>query len=149
MTADARKIVLRLLVAGASIESRLDPTILSVHGISLREMILLLNLERAPMHRMRRVDLASAMNIGASSVSHLGDPLEKQGLVKREFDSRDARVAYMTLTDLGLERVRQAEKTLDQLSDKLFDERWAKHDLTEFMKRLGQLVYGSSSLLID
>lgn len=146
--ASARRAVLRLLVASASIESRLDPTILSLHGLSLQELILLLNLQRSPLHRMRRVDLATAMNVGASSISHLGDPLEKEGLVKKEFDARDARVAYMALTALGVTRVQEAEKTLDELSSKLFDERWDEHDLAEFLKRLGHLVYGSTSRLI-
>ena len=149
MPREAVRAVLRLLVVSAGIEQRLDPTITSVHGISLQELLLLLNLENAPLHRMRRVDLATAMSVGASSVSHLGDPLEKEGLVRKEFDSRDARVAYMALTDSGLKRIREARGTLEDLSSRLFDERWTEHDLADFLNRLGQLSYGSTSKLID
>lgn len=149
MSEDAVRAILRLLVVSSGIEQRLDPTISSVHGISLQEMLLLLNLENSPLHRMRRADLAIAMSVGASSVSHLGDPLEKEGLVRKEFDSRDARVAYMTLTDAGLKRIREARSTLKDLSARLFDDRWTEQDLASFLNRLGQLSYGSTSKLID
>jgi DNA-binding MarR family transcriptional regulator len=101
------------------------------------------------MHKMRRVDVGCAMSIGASSVSHLGDPLEKQGLVRKENDARDARVFYMVLTEAGLKLVEAAEQTLQELAARLFDERWTESDLQQFRGRLGQLVYGSTSHLVD
>ncbi len=148
MSEAAMRATLQLLVVAGSLEQRLGPTLSSVHGISLQEMLLLLNLERSPLHRMRRVDLAAAMNIGASSVSHLGDPLEKDGLVRREVDTRDARVAYMVVTEEGMIRLKEARVTLADLSSRLFDERWTEADVQKFVLRLGQLAYGSTSKVI-
>ena len=148
MSEQTMRAVLRLLVVAAAIEHRLDPTLTSVHGISLQDMLLLLNLARSPLQRMRRVDVGTAMNIGPSSVSHLGDPLEKEGLVRKEFDSRDARVAYMALTDSGKKRLKEAQGTLEELSRQLFEERWTAGDLDGFIARLGQLAYGSTSKAI-
>jgi DNA-binding MarR family transcriptional regulator len=143
------KAVLRLMVLSASIAQRLDPLLTSVHRISLSELLLLLNLESAPLHRMRRADVAAAMGVGASSISHIGDPLEKEGLVRKELDVRDARVAYMTLTQDGLLRVAEALETIEQFSARLFDDRWQEQDLINFLGRLAQLTYGSASRLVD
>ena len=145
MSEAAMRATLQLLVVAGSLEQRLGPTLSSVHGISLQEMLLLLNLERSPLHRMRRVDLAAAMNIGASSVSHLGDPLEKDGLVRPGYRLR---AAYMVVTEEGMMRLKEARVTLADLSSRLFDERWTEADVQKFVLRLGQLAYGSTSKVI-
>lgn len=141
--------MLRLLAVSAALEQRYNPILESVQGLSLREVLLLMNLESAPLHRMRRVDLAVALSLGVSSISHLADPLEREGLIAREADSRDARVVYATLTPAGLERVRAAKILLNESTLKLFDERWSQQDVDAFAKRLGQLAYGLPNFILD
>ena len=141
--------VLRILAVTASLEQRFNPNLGSLHGLTLQHFLLLLNVARAPLRRMRRVDLASALSLGASSISHIADPLEKEGLLTRENDSRDARVVYVVLTELGAQRIREAQETISVLSAKLFDERWSQSDIEQFANRLGHLTYGLVSNIVD
>jgi DNA-binding MarR family transcriptional regulator len=140
--------VLRLLAVSASLEQRFNPSLGSLYGLTLQHFLLLLNVARAPLKRMRRVDLAAALSLGASSITHIADPLEKEGLLARESDSRDARVIYVALTELGAQRLEQAQLTLGALSSKLFDERWSTSDIEQFSTRLGHLTYGLASNIL-
>jgi len=141
--------VLRIIAVAASLEQRFNPNLGSLHGLTLQHFLLLMNVARAPLRRMRRVDLAAALSLGASSISHIADPLEKEGLLARESDSRDARVVYVTLTDLGAQRIEEAQQTISGMSARIFDERWSATDIEQFVNRLGFLTYGSVSNIVD
>lgn len=136
MTNASLTAVLRLLRVQAALESRFSASLGTYHGLGLNELILLMNLERAPQGRMRRVDLAAALTVSQSSVTRMALPLEKIGLVERESDPRDARVGYLVLTKAGRERVAEARATLDGLSEGVFADRWA----TDEVKTLGSLL---------
>ncbi|HVY43870.1 MAG TPA: MarR family transcriptional regulator [Hyphomicrobiaceae bacterium] len=145
----ALQAILRVITLSASLEARYNPVLASVHALSFHQFTMLLNVYKAPLRRMRRVDLASALSMGASSISHLTDPLEREGLLRRDADPRDARVVYVALTDAGAERVEAVQATLRERAGKLFDERWTDEDVAGFTTRLGQLAYGSTSNIID
>ena len=98
---------------------------------------------------MRRVDLAAALNVGFSSISHMADPLEKEGLIERQTDKRDARVIYASITAAGRQRVEEAEQSVARLAARLFDERWSDADVQAFASRLAQLTYGLPSNLVE
>ena len=105
MSNDPLAAVLRLLRAQAFIEARLDPGLGAVHGLSLRELMFLLQLEHAPTQRLRRVDLAARLSVSQSTVTRMALPLEKLGLVRRDSDPRDARVKRtLALTKADLEK---------------------------------------------
>ena len=55
--------ILRLLRAQSFVEARVDPGLGSVHGLALRELMLLMQLDQAPLGRLRRVDLAGRLNV--------------------------------------------------------------------------------------
>jgi DNA-binding MarR family transcriptional regulator len=135
--------VIQIVTLAASLEQRFNPALGSVCGLSFRDYLLLLNLERAPMGRMRRVDLAAALSVAQSSITHMAEPLEKRGLVRREADPYDARVFYVALSDPGRKLVGEATLLLEQTAGKLFDERWNDEDIRQFTQRLSQLTYGS------
>ena len=147
MSEASAKAVLQVMVLAASLEQRFSPVLGSVHGLSLNDFLLLLNVARAPLQRMRRADLAAAMSVGQSSISHMADPLEKMGLVSRQADQRDGRIVYVVLTATGQQTVTDAEATLGELSARLFDERWGSRDIETFVSRLAQLTYGSLGYL--
>lgn len=134
--------VLRLLRAHAFIEARLDPGLGAVHGLSLRELMFLLQLEHAPLHRLRRVDLAARLSVSQSTVTRMALPLEKLGLVKRESDPRDARVGYVVLTRTGRQRVAEAHGTLARLSQALFADRWSEREIASLGGLLGRFTLG-------
>src|SRR5881398_2232749 len=88
----------------------------SHHGISFADYQLLLNLQRAPEGRLRRVDLADRLGLTASGVTRSLLPLEKIGLVTRQSDPRDARVGYALITPTGDELVTNATTVVDNIS---------------------------------
>src|SRR5215472_17172748 len=92
---------LRLAKAHAELVRRFDGQLGTLHGLSLGDFILLLNLSRAPGGKLRRVDLAEKLGLSASAVTRSLIPLERIGLVKRQRDMRDARIGYAVLTKTG------------------------------------------------
>ena len=107
---------LRLSRAWATLSRRLDSALGSHHGISFADYQLLLQLQRAPGNRLRRVDLADRLGLTASGVTRSLLPLEKIGLVTRESDPRDARVGYASITPTGAELVTNATLVVDNVS---------------------------------
>jgi DNA-binding MarR family transcriptional regulator len=107
---------LRLARAQATLVRRLDQVLGGYHGISFSDFMLLHYLSRAPGGRLRRVDLAERQGLTASGVTRTLLPLEKIGLVERQQDPRDARVAYAAITDTGRELLNNAVTVADQIS---------------------------------
>jgi DNA-binding MarR family transcriptional regulator len=117
---DALDVTLRLLRAQAALVRRFDSRLSGLHGVSLADFTLLLRLSQAPGGRMRRVDLAEALGVTASGVTRGLAPLERIGLVTREADARDARVAYASLTGTGRRRLREMLATAEETAAELF-----------------------------
>ncbi|MBC3841654.1 MarR family transcriptional regulator [Streptacidiphilus sp. 4-A2] len=117
---------LRLVRAQTSLVRRFDGRLSALHGVSLADLTLLLQLGRAEGGRMRRVDLAQALGLTASGVTRGLIPLERIGLVVREPDPRDARVAYAALTPTGRERLAEMLVTAEMVAEDVFEsQRWA------------------------
>jgi DNA-binding MarR family transcriptional regulator len=92
---------LRLTRASTVVTNRLDRRLSGLHGLSFGDFMVLYYLSRAPEMRLRRIDLAHRMELTASGVTRTVQPLEKRGLVSRQNDPRDARVAFACLTKTG------------------------------------------------
>jgi len=107
---------LRLARAQATLVRRLDQVLGGYHGISFNDFMLLHYLNRAPAGRLRRVDLAERQGLTASGVTRTLLPLEKIGLVERQQDPRDARVAYAAITETGRELLINATTVANQIS---------------------------------
>ena len=134
--------VLRLLGAQAQIEQRFSGKLGSIHGLSLKETLLLMYLSRAPRRRLTRVDLAKMVSVSASTITRMAAPLEKLGLVSREPDPRDARLAYVVLTETGGAVVADAAATFEQLSADVFQDRWTEPEIERLASLLGRLTAG-------
>ena len=80
--------VANLLRAQALIQERFTGELGSVHGLALTEALLLMHLERAPLHRLTRVELAKRLHASPSTVTRMAAPMEKTGLVVRQPDAR-------------------------------------------------------------
>ncbi|MFC9925718.1 MarR family winged helix-turn-helix transcriptional regulator [Streptomyces sp. NPDC127190] len=132
---------LRLLRAQAALARRFDARLSGLHGVSLADFTLLLRLGQAPGGRMRRVDLAEALGLTASGVTRGLAPLERIGLVSREPDARDARVAYAALTATGRQRLTEMRATAEETAAELFAApAWGTEDialLSGLLTRLG------------
>ncbi|WP_432030401.1 MarR family winged helix-turn-helix transcriptional regulator [Streptomyces sp. 1222.5] len=138
---DALDAALRLVRAQATLARRFDARLSGLHGVSLADFTLLLRLGEAPGGRMRRVDLAEALGLTASGVTRGLAPLERIGLVTREPDARDARVAYASLTGTGRQRLREMVATAEETARELFaGPAWGGDDLallSDLLTRLG------------
>lgn len=143
MTDIALQSVLRLLQSSQLIEARLAGEISSVHGLSVNEMFLLMQLERAPLQRLPRVELAKRLNTSASTVTRMAAPMEKLGLVSRQSDVRDARLAFVVLTEAGATRVAEARETFAKQATYVFRDRWQPQEIEQLSTLLGRLVAGT------
>jgi DNA-binding MarR family transcriptional regulator len=132
--------VINLLRASALIQERFAGELGSVHGLALNEALLLMHLERAPLRRLTRVDLAKRLHASASTVTRMAAPMEKTGLVERQPDPRDARLAYVALTEAGVALVAEVRKTLERRSAELFRDRWTDAEVATLGKMLGRLT---------
>jgi DNA-binding MarR family transcriptional regulator len=134
------KNTLRLLQSADQIKARLAGEFASVHGISVNEVFLLMHLEKAPLHRLARVELAKRMHLTASTITRMVAPMEKIGLVSRQADARDARLAFVVLTEAGLEKVEEARATFAKQATYVFRDRWTEADLDQFSELLHRLT---------
>jgi DNA-binding MarR family transcriptional regulator len=134
--------VISLLRAQALIQERFSGELGSVHGLALNEALLLMHLEKAPLRRLTRVDLAKRLHASPSTVTRMAAPMEKIGLVARQADPRDARLAYVVLTEAGLTLVGDVRKTLERRSSELFRDRWSDAEVASLAKLLGRLTAG-------
>ena len=112
------KMFLNLATVQALITKRFDSK-LSSHGISMNEFLILFHLGEAPDEKMRRVDLAEKIGLTASGITRMLTPLEKLGMVKREANSRDARVSYVKLANAGKRVLAEATSTAEGLADQI------------------------------
>ena len=92
---------------------------LNSHGIGLNDFMILYHLGEAQDEKLRRTDLAEKIGLTASGVTRILSPLEKLGLVRKEANSRDARVSYVKLSPAGKrilnDAVATAEATTEQI----------------------------------
>ncbi len=102
-----------------------------------------MQLEHAPLQKLPRVELAKRLNTSASTVTRMAAPMEKLGLVSRQSDTRDARLAFVVLTKAGATRVVEARATLAKQSAYVFRDRWAPAEIEQLSALLGRLVVGS------
>ena len=112
------KLFLNLTIIQTITAKRFDAR-LQNHGISLNEFMILHHLANAQDEKLRRTDVAEKVGLTASGITRMLSPLEKLGYVKRETNSRDARVSYVKLANAGkkiyLEAIATAESTSEQL----------------------------------
>lgn len=111
--------VLQLARTQTVVIRRLEQALSSYHGLSFNDFLLLHHLSQGPGGRLRRVDLAERHGLTASGITRTLLPLEKLGLVERQQEPRDARVAYAALTAAGRELLGHAQLLAEQVSKDL------------------------------
>ena len=139
MTQSSLNAILHLFQVQARLEDRFSGSLGAVHGLGLKEALLLMHLSQAPMLRMTRVDLAKRLHISASTVTRMAVPMEKLGLVGRQPDPRDARLAYVVLTETGQAVVTDARATFERLAAEVFRDRWTEQDIAHLADLLARL----------
>ncbi|MBO6825587.1 MAG: MarR family transcriptional regulator [Sneathiella sp.] len=137
----------RLLQSADELRARLAGEFSSVHGISINEFFMLLHLKKAENTRLSRAELAKRMHVSASTVTRMVAPMEKIGLVNRQVDERDARIAFVALTNAGDTKLEEALATFEKRAGYFFQDRWTEEELDQLSELLYRLVSGSISNL--
>ena len=137
--------ILGLLQAADLVKARLQGEFSAVHGLSVNEFIMLLHLEKADLLRLSRVELAKRMNVSPSTITRMAAPLEKLGLLDRQQDKRDARLAFVLLTEAGLQKVDEARVTFEKMADQVFNDRWSDPDIQTLSALMYRLVAHADS----
>ena len=138
---------LRLIQSADEIKARLAGEFSAVHGLSVNEFFLLMHLDKATLNRLSRVALARRMHVSASTVTRMVAPMEKLGMVTRQVDARDARLALVVLTDAGRTKLNEARSTFVRQAGYVFGDRWDKTELDRLSELLYRLVIGTSANL--
>ncbi|MBS0537256.1 MAG: MarR family transcriptional regulator [Proteobacteria bacterium] len=131
---------LNLFQAHARLEERFAAGLGAVHGLSLKDALLLMHVARAEGGRLSRIDLAKRLSVSPSTVTRTTAPLEKLGFVARESHERDARYAFVVLTDAGRTAVANAEATFGRLAADTFRDRWTAAEIEKLGALLGRLA---------
>lgn len=131
---------LRLLQSADQVRDRLSGDFASIHGLSVNEFFFLMHLERAPLHRLSRVELAKRLHVNASTVTRMAAPMEKLGLLARQADERDARLSFVVLTRAGHQKFLEANKTFSKQAGYVFQDRWQAKELAQLSDLLHRLV---------
>jgi DNA-binding MarR family transcriptional regulator len=142
---DALDLCLRFGQAQAALAKRFDRALSGHHGLSYADFVLLTHLGRAAGGRLRRIDLATAVGMTASGVTRALAPLERIGLVERESNPRDARVAYAALTGTGRGVLDDVHASAERVAAAaLADAGWSPAEVAALVELLGRL--GASGL---
>jgi DNA-binding MarR family transcriptional regulator len=113
---------IRLLIGidnAATRLARIQDRCLSLHGISFREFQVLYALSQHPTQCMKRIELAEVMEMSASGITRLLNPMEKIGLLEKEAGARDARVSLVKPSRAGERLLADAVGTLGEKAAEL------------------------------
>jgi DNA-binding MarR family transcriptional regulator len=115
---------------------------LSNHGISLNDFMILYHLGEAPDEKLRRVDLSEKIGLTASGVTRMLVPLEKTGMVRREVNSRDARVSYVKLAPGGKRILAEVITSAEGVTEQILSGTKAKkiEELAKLLVELGGTI---------
>jgi len=115
------ELLLNISLFNTTIIKKMDRN-LSVHGIAFSEFVVMYQISLAPHKTIRRIDLAEEVGMSASGITRLLNPMEKIKLIEKEVNPRDARVSFVKLSNVGVELLNDAIKSVVQISDEILKE---------------------------
>src|SRR5215217_806756 len=134
---------IRFLATHSAITRELEARLMGAHGLTLSDYDVLVQLARAPERKLRNIDLAKAVVLTRSGVTRLVDGLEKDGLVARSSCPSDKRGTFVSLTSVGLDRLREATSTHVEGVRELFVERLGEEGVAQMDELLRSLPAGA------
>ena len=134
-----------MLRAHAALTKALDADLDAAHGLPLSSYEVLMYLNDAEGRRMRMRDLAASVILSRSGLTRLADRLEREGLIRRESCSSDARGAFAVLTPAGAEMLTAARTTHLAGVRSLFLQHFSDDELEVLGEAWDRVVPGSAS----
>lgn len=110
----------------------------SFHGISFTEYLIMHHLYASTLKTMRRIELADCVGISASGVTRLLAPMEKNKVVQKEINPRDARQSLVKLSSVGERLYKEASKSFEHKAAAILEPLTARQlsQLAELISRL-------------
>lgn len=100
-----------MLKVHSALVKALDSELEAAHGLPLSSYEVLIYLRVAPDKRLRMAELADRTLLSRSGMTRLVDRLERDGLLRRDTCSSDARGCFAVLTERGEEILAGARAT--------------------------------------
>ena len=122
------QLVLDLARARTVVLRDVDHPLGSHHGLGLNDLAVLLELQAAPSQTLRRVELAHRLAVTTSGIARQLAPLERIGLVTRESNPSDARLALVVLTPRGAEVAAEAAATAEEAAELAVGRLWSPEE---------------------
>ncbi len=136
---------LRFLRAHAALTRELSSRLEALHGLTLSDYDVLVQLYWAPERAMRRIDIARAVLLTASGITRLLDGLEREGWVEKRSCETDARVTYAALTDTGAKKFEEVRDSHLADIEELFGSRLEPKEREHLAELLGRLPLAETS----
>jgi DNA-binding MarR family transcriptional regulator len=111
---------------------------LSVHGLSFTEFVIMHKLKGAPGGVMSRIALAESVGVTASGVTRLLAPMDKNNIVEKTANPRDARQSLVGLTITGVELYNNALVSFEYSCNQAFS-LFEPEELAQLMKLLNKI----------
>ena len=122
------ELILDLARARTLVVRDVDHPLGSHHGLGLNDLAVLLELKAAPAQTLRRVELARRLAVTTSGIARQLAPLERIGLVTRESNPSDARLALVVLTPRGAEVAEEARVTAEEAAELALARLWSAEE---------------------
>ena len=110
------------VIKNALLASRLSKRVgshLSAHGISLTEYLVMHYLDNSPHKAVARVELADHMGMSASGITRLIAPMEKNKIIEKVANPRDARQSLVKLSKTGQRLYGEASISFEHSANEL------------------------------
>ncbi len=110
------------VIQNALLASRLSKRVgnrLSAHGISLSEYLVMHYLDASPHNGVPRIELADHLGMSASGVTRLIAPLQKNNIVEKVTNPRDARQSLVKLSKSGRRLYKEASTSFEHITNDL------------------------------
>ena len=132
------------LQSHAAIVRALDAELLAAYGMTTRDYEALLYLAQSPDRQLPMSALSERTRLTRSGITRLVDGLVEAGLIERIGCTKDARVSYAQLTDLGYDKLREAGCAHVASVERMFLAHFT-HDEVELLAELLSRLPGAQS----
>lgn len=112
-----------IIIQNALVAARLAKKVsgpLSLHGLSLSEFLVLGHLDAAANQTVSRIQLADYLGMSASGITRLIAPMEKNRLIEKQSNPRDARQSLVKISTTGQRVYHEATVSFNDFTDHMF-----------------------------
>ncbi|QDU35548.1 HTH-type transcriptional regulator MhqR [Poriferisphaera corsica] len=92
---------------------------LCVHGLSVSDYLVMHYLNGSPHGAVPRIELAEHLGMSASGVTRMIAPMERNNIIEKEANPRDARQSLVRLSETGRQLFKDAHKSFEYIAEEM------------------------------